>query len=97
MTEDELKWLTKFIRRNYETSFLQAKKAAIIAVDRFEGNAYLGYLWTEADSFSVNIKAGRYSEDPKLNREARDTWNDNWARSTAKERNNGSSCQKRHD
>ncbi len=59
------------LRERFGIGFFQIRKARKIADERFDGDIRLGVAWTEADAFAINVKGGR---------EARDEWNDAWAR-----------------
>ena len=56
----------------YGLGLLQSKKALEIANERFEGDLHLGALWVVASGFAISIRGDK---------DARDNWNESWARS----------------
>lgn len=60
-------------------SMLQAKRACIIADERFNGDDELGAAWMHASTLAVNIRGDRAA------------WNDQWARQKVASRKAASS------
>lgn len=59
------------LMEKYEVSLAEIQKARRVADKRFGGDIHLGILWVHADAFAINVKGDR---------EARERWNDRWAR-----------------
>jgi hypothetical protein len=60
--------LTTHIREHFQTSFTMARRAAEVAIERFDGDPELGYWWVHASQLAVLVKGDRSA------------WNDLWAR-----------------
>lgn len=63
------------IRDRFGIGLGEAGRVLEIAEQRFDGDVRLAAAWVHANAFAINVKGGR---------DARERWNDDWARNAIK-------------